>query len=131
MRKITTIIAAAGLLSLAALFGLAGPARAVDEVNECPAAVGNFADPWLLVLRTHRMVPIGRAHNQDVLVLRFAENLLIETGVVSRRLFHGDPGAFHAGHAYAPVTRLIRIRAGETTRLFVDLRLDGLETEKN
>jgi hypothetical protein len=83
-------------------------------VNARHAYVGTYllrtaseiaADPWLLVLRTQRMVPIGRAHNQDVLVLRFAENGLIETGVVSRRLFHGNPGAFQTAQDYAPITR--------------------------
>jgi hypothetical protein len=63
------------------------------------------ADPWLLVLRTHRMVPVGRAANQDVLVLRFAANGHIEIGVVSRKLFHGNPGEFHPAHAYASIAR--------------------------
>jgi len=49
MKTISSIIAAAGLLSLVAFLGLAGPARAVDDVNECPAAIGDFLDPWLLV----------------------------------------------------------------------------------
>lgn len=92
------------------------------------------ADPWLLVLRTHRMLPIGRAANQDVLVLRFAENLLIETGVVSRKLFYGNPGGFSAAHAYAPVTRsfdefLLRLADGlfvpgdfESARQWSELR---------
>jgi hypothetical protein len=76
------------------------------------------SDPWLLVLRTCDMVPIGRAENQDVLVLRFAENLLIETGVVSRRLFYGNPRSFHPAHAYAPITRsfdefLLRLADGK------------------
>jgi hypothetical protein len=95
-------------------------------------------DPWLLVLRTHRMVPIGRARNQDVLVLRFAENLLIETGVVSRRLFYGNPGGFSAAHAYAPITRsfdefLLRLADGlfvpgdfESARQWTELRHERL-----
>jgi hypothetical protein len=104
-------------------------------VNEKHAYAGSYllrtaseiaADPWLLVLRTHRMLPIGRARNQDVLVLRFAENLLIETGIVSRKLFYGNPGAFHAAHAYAPVTRsfdefLLRLADG----LFVPADFDS------
>jgi hypothetical protein len=92
------------------------------------------ADPWLLVLRTHRMVPVGHARNQDVLTLRFAENGLIETGVVSRKLFYGNPGGFQAAHAYAPITRsfdefLLRVADGlfvpgdfESARQWTQLR---------
>ena len=43
----------------------------------------------------------------------------------------GDHTARLRHPAYPPVTHTVRIRAGETTDLIVDLRPNGMETEKN
>jgi len=49
MKIISTVVVATGLAAIAILIGLAGPARAIDDVNECPSTdASTFLDPWLL-----------------------------------------------------------------------------------
>jgi hypothetical protein len=67
-------LAIAAVTTATTFFGPdAGPARAIGEVNECPAPIGDFLDPWLLVSAGDRSVRLAdRDGDGSVCVARVA-----------------------------------------------------------